>query len=414
MSEPVEKSQTSENEIVVYLDSHRIYRKGCKDLYIDFRTSKDFLLFQQFLEGGLAQSDSSYIHLKYVKIKQRLKYDTYYRLNIDELKRLKSKNDLSFIIEDDSYVIGAHYIFSKNAEYDEILQKCTQSEEYEFEMEEFDNNRENCIDFRTEVELTQNPVKVPSLYVADVGQANWNELRDDDKTVLVFDCGSPLNCRRKKTDEIWDNHKLRLKKSPSTLVISHWDIDHYHCLVNRNERFVSYFTVVFCPLPKSKTSRKVFGKLKKAFGNNFVFIPRFGGMSNRSSWPPMKLEKRSHNLSLYAGDDSDNINLCGLAIFVDGPNKTGLFSGDLSLGQCNEVMMNENNTKPHVLIVPHHGGYCGQTSLQIMNPIDLAIISVGANNSYKHPNRDVLKCLRKISKNGIKRTDMNGSIIEKL
>jgi hypothetical protein len=89
-------SFTSEDEIIVFLDSHRKYKKGSRDLYWDFRTAEDFLIFQKVLEPNHNSKKPSYIHLKSVKIKQRLEYDTYYHLNIEELKRLKESDELSF------------------------------------------------------------------------------------------------------------------------------------------------------------------------------------------------------------------------------------------------------------------------------------------------------------------------------
>ncbi len=247
-------SLSSDTDIIVYLDSHRIYKNGCRDLYIDFRSSNDCQRFQKVLEGQFKYSSASYLHLESIKVKQRLEYDAYYRLNIEELKRLKLNKDLRFDIEEDSYVIGGHYCFSRDADYNEILQKCSSEEQSKIEIEEFENYHLSDIDYSPVLELRMDEIEKPSLYVADVGQANWNELRDNEKTVIVFDCGSPLNYQKKKTDEIWNNHNKRLKDKPATLVVSHWDIDHYHCLIHRENEYKLCFSSVYCTRPRSTTS----------------------------------------------------------------------------------------------------------------------------------------------------------------
>ena len=406
-------SFTSQKEIIVYLDSHRKYKNGSKDLYIDFRTVDDYQVFLKELEPNLNSRMASYIQLKSVKIKQRLEYDTYYHLNVEELKRLKESEELSFNLEDDSYVIGGHYVFDKKAEYNDVLEICSPQELEEFTREEPNHN---SINFISHVPLVTQQIENPVIYVADVGQANWNELRDGDFTALVFDCGSPLNCKKNVTDMIWNKHQQQLKMMPSTLVISHWDIDHYQCLIDRDEQELkSCFKSVFCPRAVSKTSLKVYVSLKQIFGDGFIEIPSFAQYFNRLTWPPMKFQARTHNVALYKGALGGGINHSGLAIFVEGKNKTAFFSGDLKIGQCNEVRMQENISKPHVLIVPHHGGFCGKTSLRVYNPIDTAIISVGRNNSYGHPSKDVINYLKGISSNPIKRTDLlSGDIEENL
>lgn len=403
-------SSTSKKEIIVFLDSHRKYKNGCRDLFIDFRTLDDYQVFQKVLESNLSNSMPSYIHLKSVKIKQRLEFDTYYHLNVNELKRLKESDELVFNLEEDSYVIGGHYIFDKEAEYNDILEKCSPQELEEFQVEEFNNNG---LSFISQNSLVAQQIEDPVIYVADVGQANWNELRDGDTTVLVFDCGSPLNSKKNVTDVIWNKHQQRLKKRPSTLVISHWDIDHYHCLIDRSvQDLKSCFKSVFCPHAVSNTSLKVYGSLKRIFDDVFVEVPSFVQDFKHLTWPPMKFQMRSHNVALYKGTSGNSINHSGLAIFIEGNNKTAIFSGDLRIGQCHEVRKQENISKPHVLIVPHHGGFCGKTSLTIHYPIDTAIISVGINNSYGHPNKDVIDYLKVISNNTIKRTDILGRDIE--
>jgi competence protein ComEC len=64
--------------------------------------------------------------------------------------------------------------------------------------------------------------------------------------------------------------------------------------------------------------------------------------------------------------------------------------------------------------VPHHGSKNGLTKkfLSLINPA-IAVISVGKNNAYGHPAKEVLEML-KAQKVKIKRTDEEGNIVFKL
>ena len=400
-------------DIIIYLDSHRVYKNGFRELYVDFLKSDDFQYFSNELESDITDSSASYICLSSIRINRKLEYDTFYHLNIEELKRLKSEYDLRFSIVEDSYVIGGRIDFSKVPEYADILQPCTLDEIDEIEKKNVDSNSE-YINFQTYSEYINYAISKPVLYVADVGQANWNELRDEDKSLVVFDCGSPINCGKVTTDAIWDRHKFHLQQNPAALVISHWDIDHYQCLVKRSVADLSScFTTVFCPSPKSKTSIDVRDSLKSIFGKRYIEIPAKVVNYNRQFWPKMKLLFRNNQIALYKGNGCTNINHCGIALFVKGNKKTAIFTGDLKIGQCRDIWINESVSKPHVLIVPHHGGSCGKRSLNEPYSIDIAILSVGIKNIYHHPSEDVMRYL-KIYGRKIKRTDRNGDVIQSL
>jgi competence protein ComEC len=75
-------------------------------------------------------------------------------------------------------------------------------------------------------------------------------------------------------------------------------------------------------------------------------------------------------------------------------NDTFLFTGDLPFEQEQELLASNVDVKANVLKVSHHGSKyaSGDDFLSAVNPID-AIISVGKNNSYGHPNQEVLQRL---------------------
>ncbi|WP_268879006.1 DNA internalization-related competence protein ComEC/Rec2 [Niallia circulans] len=89
---------------------------------------------------------------------------------------------------------------------------------------------------------------------------------------------------------------------------------------------------------------------------------------------------------------------------------TWLFTGDIE--EIGEGMLLNKNTelKADILKVAHHGSKTSTTEafLHAVDPT-VAIISAGKNNSYGHPNKDVLERLH--AKNiTVWRTDLNGTI----
>lgn len=66
------------------------------------------------------------------------------------------------------------------------------------------------------------------------------------------------------------------------------------------------------------------------------------------------------------------------------------------------------NTNEHVLVAPHHGGDYGASFRHYSSPCNDIAISVGANNSYGHPQKDMLRYLRSLG--DVKRTNEDGDI----
>ena len=90
-----------------------------------------------------------------------------------------------------------------------------------------------------------------------------------------------------------------------------------------------------------------------------------------------------------------------------------MFTGDASpfvLGRLSHGAIE----KVDVLKVPHHGSKNGltKTFLDLADP-KMAVISVGKNNSYGHPHKQVLDILKAKNIN-IRRTDVEGDIVFKI
>ena len=107
-------------------------------------------------------------------------------------------------------------------------------------------------------------------------------------------------------------------------------------------------------------------------------------------------------------NENDNSNV----IYIDLNSYKFMFMGDASITTEKEILDKYNLPDIDVLKIGHHGSKTS-SSKEFINEINpkYSIISVGKNNRYGHPNKEVLENL-KYSK--IYRTDKEGSIMFKI
>lgn len=114
---------------------------------------------------------------------------------------------------------------------------------------------------------------------------------------------------------------------------------------------------------------------------------------------------------IYTGNDKKNLNNSSIILKATFKNTSYLFTGDAT-SEVEKKILNKD-IQATVLKVGHHGSKYSTTTdfLNKVNP-KYAIISVGKNNSYNHPNQVTINKLEK--KNiEIHRTDQEGSIFLK-
>ena len=89
-----------------------------------------------------------------------------------------------------------------------------------------------------------------------------------------------------------------------------------------------------------------------------------------------------------------------------------MFMGDAGIEKEKDILDKYNLTNIDVLKVGHHGSKTS-SSKEFIDEIEpkYAIISVGKNNRYGHPNKEVLNNL---NNSKIYRTDQDGSIMFKI
>ena len=110
----------------------------------------------------------------------------------------------------------------------------------------------------------------------------------------------------------------------------------------------------------------------------------------------------------YYDNENDNSNV----IYTEIDDYKFMFMGDASITTEKEILDKYNLPDIDVLKVGHHGSKTSSSKefIDEINP-KYSIISVGKNNRYGHPNKEVLENLENSK---IYRTDQDGSIMFKI
>lgn len=108
---------------------------------------------------------------------------------------------------------------------------------------------------------------------------------------------------------------------------------------------------------------------------------------------------------------SDNLNNYSVVIRFDCNGSSFLFTGDIEKVIETQLVESGVNLDVDVLKVPHHGSSTSSsyTFLDAVTP-EYCVIECGEDNSYNHPNADIVDRLELYTEN-IYRTDIDGTIV---
>ncbi|OGM25852.1 hypothetical protein A3D00_03050 [Candidatus Woesebacteria bacterium RIFCSPHIGHO2_02_FULL_38_9] len=247
------------------------------------------------------------------------------------------------------------------------------------------------------------------LIACDVGQGDAI-LATYKSTQMLVDGGPDrrvLDCLSRHMS-FWD-------RKIEVVILTHPQLDHFSGLIDVIKRYkVDLF--VGNAVDNSTQSYRV---LKNLVGSKGIRVInpregldiRLGSMFLDIVNPIKKLltdEPIENKLGTFTTNkDLNDFSVVGTLSFG---NFNVLLTGDIGPNMIDEITATGKIHKVEVLKVPHHGSKNGLTEklLEVANP-DLAIISVGAKNSFGHPSPEVLKLL---SDKAIKtlRTDQMGDV----
>lgn len=157
--------------------------------------------------------------------------------------------------------------------------------------------------------------------------------------------------------------------------------------------------------PKVTHTSKTFKNMVSALKSKGLKI-KVANSGDRFNLGNVQVDILAPNNSNY-----ENLNNYSVVLKLKFGNRSFIFTGDAESISEGEILQKQLDVKGDVLKVGHHGSSTSSTDrfVQAINP-KYAVISVGSNNKYGHPNEVVLN---RLSGRNIKiyRTDKQGDIV---
>ena len=232
-----------------------------------------------------------------------------------------------------------------------------------------------------------------SLSVLSVGQGQSVALSSGEFNVVV-DCGSSsFEDAGAITHEYFLNQGVT---SIELIILTHFHSDH----VNGVEYLLSRMSVsaIAIPDPEDSFYAEDIIELARRRGTDIIYVTETLSFSLDNMdliiYPPM-------------GDSDENER--GLSVLTLG-NFNSLITGDMSASGERALLGYADLPDIDILVVGHHGSRYS-TSEELLSSLtpEIAVISVGADNSYGHPASDTLKRLEEYSVT-VYRTDIEGHV----
>lgn len=239
-------------------------------------------------------------------------------------------------------------------------------------------------------------VKDNYFLMLDVGQGDSYLLSIENNNILIDTGGMYFRNGIAKYTTIPLLKSLGINKL-DYLILSHGDYDHMGEAVNLISDF-KVEKVIFNCGPYNDLEETLIKELNKMKIKYYSCINELTINNN-------KLEFL--NTKIY-DNENDNSNV----IYFNYNNYKFLFMGDAGIKKEKDILDKYNLKNIDFLKVGHHGSNTSSSKffIESINP-KYSLISVGENNRYGHPNKEVLK---KLNNSKIFRTDMYGSIEIKL
>lgn len=232
------------------------------------------------------------------------------------------------------------------------------------------------------------------LYFIDVHQGDMIVyIGKNHKNVTLIDTGGVQKDAYLKNNIKSFLHSVGVKKINS-LIITHGDYDHMGEAINLVNNF-RVEKVIFNCGEFNDLEQELIKVLNKKKIKYYSCIKELNIDKNKLYF----LQTKEYN------NENDNSNV----IYTELNSYKFLFMGDASVTTEKEILDKYNLSNIDALKVGHHGSKTS-SSKEFINEINprYSIISVGKNNKYGHPNKEVLDVLKNSK---IYRTDQDGSII---
>ena len=246
----------------------------------------------------------------------------------------------------------------------------------------------------------------PRIYFLDVGQGDSILVRINNKNILIDTGGKTNNVveqwkEKKRKYQLINNNIIFFKsigvKKIDYFITTHGDFDHMGEAINLVNNFKVEKVIFNCGELNELENEliKVLNKKK---------IPYYSCVK--------ELNIDNNKLYFLQTKEYDNENDNSNVIYTEIDGYKFMFMGDAGIDKEKDILDKYNISDINVLKVGHHGSRTS-SSEEFINEINpkYSIISVGKNNRYGHPNKEVLDNLKNTK---IYRTDQDGSIMFKI
>ena len=225
----------------------------------------------------------------------------------------------------------------------------------------------------------------------DVNEGDNLVLKNDNKTILI-DTGGKVN--KNYSDNTISYLKSEGIRKIDYMILTHGDYDHMGEAISIINNYKVNKVILNCG-PKNELEQDLIKVLNKKKIKYYSCLK--------------ELKVNDIKLEFLNTKEYDNENDNSSVIYTIINNKKILLMGDASSNREQDIINKYNLSNIDILKVGHHGSSTSSSS-SFINRIKpkYSIISVGKNNKYGHPNKEVLNNL---SNSKIIRTDINGSIL---
>ena len=243
--------------------------------------------------------------------------------------------------------------------------------------------------------INNNTIVNNEVHFLDVGQGDSILIRIKSKNILI-DTGGNINFNISKNVLIPYFRSSGIKKI-DYLILTHGDYDHMGEAINLVENF-KVEKVIFNCGPYNDLENELIEVLDKKKIKYYSYIKELNVDNNK--------------LHFLQTKEYDNENENSNVIYTKLNGYRFMFMGDAGVEKEKDILEKYNVSKIDVLKIGHHGSKTSSDKnfIDEMNP-KYSVISVGKNNRYGHPNKEVLNNL---DNSKIYRTDRDGSIMFKI
>ena len=243
--------------------------------------------------------------------------------------------------------------------------------------------------------INNNTIVNNEVHFLDVGQGDSILIRIKSKNILI-DTGGNINFNISKNVLIPYFRSSGIKKI-DYLILTHGDYDHMGEAINLVENF-KVEKVIFNCGPYNDLENELIEVLDKKKIKYYSYIKELNVDNNK--------------LHFLQTKEYDNENENSNVIYTKLNGYRFMFMGDAGVEKEKDILEKYNVSKIDVLKIGHHGSKTSSDKnfIDEMNP-KYSVISVGKNNRYGHPNKEVLNNL---DNSKIYRKDRDGSIMFKI